>query len=88
MATVLTALADGVPILLSSHALAELERVADYLILLSHGRLQVADEADRCAGQLHAALTVPAQPVQDTRLRRRAPATPSIRPAARPAAAG
>jgi ABC-2 type transport system ATP-binding protein len=43
MATVLTATAaDGVSVLLSSHVLAELERVADYLILLSRGRVQLA----------------------------------------------
>ena len=47
MATVLTAAADdGVSVLLSSHVLAELERVADYLIVLSQGRVQVAGEAD------------------------------------------
>jgi len=47
MASVLTAAADdGVSVLLSSHVLAELERVADYLILLSQGRVQVAGEVD------------------------------------------
>ena len=47
MATVLTAAADdGMSVLLSSHVLAELERVADYLIVLSQGRVQVAGEAD------------------------------------------
>ena len=47
MASVLTAAADdGVSVVLSSHVLAELERVADYLILLSQGRLQVAGEVD------------------------------------------
>ena len=47
MATVLIAAADdGVSVLLSSHVLAELERVADYLILLSRGRVQVAGEVD------------------------------------------
>jgi ABC-2 type transport system ATP-binding protein len=47
MATVLTATADdGVSVLLSSHVLAELERVADYLILMSLGRVQVAGEVD------------------------------------------
>jgi ABC-2 type transport system ATP-binding protein len=47
MAIVLTAAADdGVSVVLSSHVLAELERVADYLILLSRGRVQVAGEVD------------------------------------------
>jgi ABC-2 type transport system ATP-binding protein len=47
MATVMTAVADdGVSVLLSSHVLAELERVADYLILVSAGRVQVAGEVD------------------------------------------
>jgi ABC-2 type transport system ATP-binding protein len=45
MATVLAAAtADGVSVLLSSHALAELERVANYLILLSRGRVRLAGE--------------------------------------------
>jgi ABC-2 type transport system ATP-binding protein len=60
MATVLTAMTDeGVSVLLSSHALAELERVADYLILLSAGRLQVADEVDDLLAS-HRVLTGPA----------------------------
>jgi len=47
MASVMAAAAeDGVSVVLSSHALAELERVADYLILLSGGRVQVAGEVD------------------------------------------
>jgi ABC-2 type transport system ATP-binding protein len=60
MATVLTAMADdGVSVVLSSHVLAELERVADYLILLSRGRVQVAGEiADLLAS--HRLLTGPA----------------------------
>ncbi len=60
MATVLTAMTDeGLSVLLSSHALAELERVADYLILLSGGRLQVADEVDDLLAS-HRVLTGPA----------------------------
>ena len=47
MATVLAAAAeDGVSVLLSSHVLAELERVADYLVLMSQGRVKVAGEVD------------------------------------------
>jgi len=47
MATVMTAVADDdVSVLLSSHVLTELERVADYLILMSQGRVQVAGEVD------------------------------------------
>ena len=43
MDTVITAASqDGLSVVLSSHVLAELERVAGHLILLSHGRLQVA----------------------------------------------
>ena len=60
MATVLTAMADdGVSVVLSSHVLAELERVADYLILLSRGRVQVAGEVDDLLAS-HRVLTGPA----------------------------
>jgi ABC-2 type transport system ATP-binding protein len=60
MATVLTAAADdGVSVLLSSHVLAELERVADYLILLSRGRVQLAGEVDDLLA-CHRMLTGPA----------------------------
>jgi ABC-2 type transport system ATP-binding protein len=60
MATVLTAAADdGVSVLLSSHVLAELERVADYLILMSQGRVQVAGEVDDLLAS-HRVLTGPA----------------------------
>ena len=47
MATVMTAAAeDGVSVVLSSHVLAELERVADYLVLVSHGNIQVAGDVE------------------------------------------
>jgi ABC-2 type transport system ATP-binding protein len=63
MATVLTATAaDGVSVLLSSHVLAELERVADYLILLSRGRVQLAGEVDDLLAS-HRLLTGPAAEV-------------------------
>jgi ABC-2 type transport system ATP-binding protein len=47
LAAVMTAMADdGVSVLLSSHQVAELERVADFLIVLSRAQLQVASEVD------------------------------------------
>ena len=47
MDTVMTAAsADGLSVVLSSHVLAELERVANYLIVLSQGRLQLAGQVD------------------------------------------
>src|SRR6266700_286633 len=60
MASVMTAMAaDGVSVVLSSHVLAELERVADYLVLLSRGRVQVAGEVDDLLAS-HCVLTGPA----------------------------
>ena len=60
MASVMTAVADdGVSVVLSSHALPELERVADYLILVSRGRVQVAGEVDHLLAS-HRLLTGPA----------------------------
>jgi ABC-2 type transport system ATP-binding protein len=60
LASVLTAAAaDGVSVVLSSHVLAELERVADYLILLSRGRVQLAGEVDDLLAS-HRVLTGPA----------------------------
>lgn len=59
MATVMTAMADGVSVLLSSHMLTELERVADYLILMSRGRVQVAGDVDDLLA-CHRVLTGPA----------------------------
>jgi ABC-2 type transport system ATP-binding protein len=60
MATVMTAMADdGVSVVLSSHVLTELERVADYLVLLSRGSVQVAGEVDDLLAS-HRVLTGPA----------------------------
>lgn len=60
MATVMTAVADyGVSVVLSSHILAELERVADYLVLLSRGSVQMAGGVDDLLA-CHRVLTGPA----------------------------
>ena len=77
MATVMTAVADdGVSVVLSSHVLAELERVADYLILMSRGRVQVAGEVDDLLAR-HRVLTGPGRrgrPVRRTAERGARPA--------------
>ncbi len=60
MATVLAAAtADGVSVLLSSHVLADLERVAGYLIILTRGQVQVAGEVGGLLAS-HRLLTGPA----------------------------
>jgi len=60
MASVMAAVGDdGVSVVLSSHVLAELERVASYLIVLSHGQIQVAGEVDDLLAG-HRVLTGPA----------------------------
>jgi ABC-2 type transport system ATP-binding protein len=60
MATVMAAAAEnGMSVVLSSHVLTELERVADYLILVSGGRVQVAGEVDDLLAT-HCVLTGPA----------------------------
>ena len=60
MATVMTAATeDGVSVMLSSHVLAELERVADYLVLVSHGSVQLAGEVKDLLAT-HRMLTGPA----------------------------
>ena len=87
MALVLTAAADdGVSVLLSSHVLAELERVADYLILLSRGRVQVAGEVDDLIAS-HRVLTGPAAEA-DTIHRTAAGACPPCRRPGPPAGPG
>jgi ABC-2 type transport system ATP-binding protein len=59
MAKVMTAMAEvGVSVVLSSHVLAELERVADYLILLSGVSVQMAGEVDDLLAR-HRVLTGP-----------------------------
>jgi ABC-2 type transport system ATP-binding protein len=60
LSTVMTAMTDdGVSVLLSSHSLAELERVADYLVVLGGGQLRIAGEVDDLLAE-HQVLTGPA----------------------------
>jgi ABC-2 type transport system ATP-binding protein len=60
MATVMTSMTDdGVSVLLSSHAIAELERMADYLVVLGGGELLIAAETDELLAG-HRVLTGPA----------------------------
>jgi ABC-2 type transport system ATP-binding protein len=65
MATVMASAAeDGMSVVLSSHVLAELERVADYLILVSGGRVQVAGDVDELLAR-HRMLTGPAAEAEE-----------------------
>ena len=60
MSTVMMAMADdGVSVLLSSHALADLERVADYIVVLGGGELRIAGDTDDLLAE-HRLLTGPA----------------------------
>jgi ABC-2 type transport system ATP-binding protein len=38
--------AEGITVVLSSHLIADVERVCDYLVILSRGRVQVAGDID------------------------------------------
>lgn len=51
---------DGVSVVLSSHVLSELERVCDYLVLLSRGSVQLADGTDELLAT-HRVLTGPVE---------------------------
>lgn len=47
MAVVMSSVAeDGLSVIFSSHVVSELERIADYLILMSHGRVQMVGVID------------------------------------------
>ncbi len=50
---------DGTSVLFSSHVVAELERIADYLVVLTRGRVQVAGDVDTLLAG-HQILTGPA----------------------------
>jgi ABC-2 type transport system ATP-binding protein len=63
MATVMAAMADdGVSVVLSSHLLAELERVADHLVLMAAGRNRLAGTVDDLLAD-HRLLTTRSGPV-------------------------
>ena len=64
---------DGVSVLFSSHVVAELERVADYLIVLNRGQLQISGDVEDLLAS-HRMLTGPA-----ARLRRCASGSPRSR---------
>ncbi len=49
---------DGLSVVFSSHVVSELERIADYLVVLNEGRLQLAGEVDALVGA-HRILTGP-----------------------------
>jgi ABC-2 type transport system ATP-binding protein len=60
IASVMAAVAgDGMSVIMSSHVLAELEPIADYLVMLSAGQVQVAGEVDDLLAS-HRVLTGPA----------------------------
>jgi ABC-2 type transport system ATP-binding protein len=60
MASVMTAMADdGLSVVLSSHGLAELERVADYLVLIAHGLVRLDGSIEDLSAR-HRLLTGPA----------------------------
>ncbi len=59
MASVMTAMADdGISVVLSSHMLAELERVADHLVLISNGRVRIDGPVDELVAA-HRLITSP-----------------------------
>jgi ABC-2 type transport system ATP-binding protein len=65
MASLMAAVAeDGLSVVLSSHVIADLERVGDYLIVLSRGQVQVAGEVDALLAG-HRLLTGPAAAADD-----------------------
>lgn len=67
MATVMAAMAeDGLSVILSSHGLAELERVADYLVLIAHGVVRLDAPVDDLVAR-HRVVTGPVGEQNDPR---------------------
>jgi ABC-2 type transport system ATP-binding protein len=61
MATLMSVVAEeGLSVLLSSHVVAELARVCDYLVILSGGGLQVAGDLDELVAEHHVLTGPPA----------------------------
>jgi ABC-2 type transport system ATP-binding protein len=59
MGSLMSAVAeDGLSVIFSSHVVSELERIADYLVVISNGRLQLAGEVDHLLAR-HRILTGP-----------------------------
>ncbi|HEY1824383.1 MAG TPA: ABC transporter ATP-binding protein [Acidimicrobiales bacterium] len=64
MAAVMSAVADeGLTVIFSSHVVSELERVADHLILMSDGRIQMSGEIDDLLAR-HVILSGPTNDVE------------------------
>ncbi len=88
MATVMTAMADdGVSVVLSSHMLAELERITDYLVLISNGHVRLHETVENLLAA-HRLVSAPdadqfgaigGEVIESSRTRR---ANPSARPPA------
>ncbi len=65
MKTLMATVADGdLTVLLSSHNVAELERVCDYLVLITEGRVQLAGDIDELIDS-HRSMTGPSTHVPD-----------------------
>lgn len=65
MGVVMTAVAEeGLSVVLSSHVVSELERIANYLIVLNSGRVQIASEIDELM-QSHWLLSGPTDEVDE-----------------------
>jgi ABC-2 type transport system ATP-binding protein len=59
MGSLMSAVAeDGLSVIFSSHVVSELERIADYLVVINNGRLQLAGEVDHLLAR-HRILTGP-----------------------------
>ena len=73
----------GLSVIFSSHVVAELDRVADYLIVLNRGRLQVAADVEDLVAS-HVVLTGPASAAQVLRKRVSVVAATALAPATTP----